>query len=268
MVREYRRVERDVKKLTANPSDSKARLSVGRFEAFIKGDWKSGLTKLSTLSDQGLRLAALGDLHGGDPSVGSVPVAQAWLKLAEDEKSVPHREAMQLRAYHCLQPVYQQTVDASELAMLDGLMALSPRRYLSDLKEAEVIPGIHPFGKYGDSGIGTEIEVDEIKFPYGIGLHPPNKGYAAVIYKLTGRYATFHSGYGFTKHVEGPAKPVTFAVFGDGKLLWRSPPAQARDTILVCQVNVKGVSVLELRTEQSDTAYGSHACWLDPYLAR
>lgn len=268
MSKEFRKIGRDVKTLEMNASDGKARVAVGRFQSLVKGEWKEGLQNLAKGADPALANLASLDLNAGEPGKGSLEVAQAWATQAEKESSTPSRKAMQWRAYLWAQEPYKSGLSDNDRPIAEEIMSASPKRYLSDMNEHEVKNGAHPFAKYGDAGVGKRIQVDGMLSPYGIGLHPPNKGYAAVSYLLNGKYTTFVSGYGINKPPDKAQVPVTFAVFGDGKLLWRSPPITAVDHIDVCQVNFKGVRILELRTEARDTAYGAHCCWIEPYIAR
>jgi hypothetical protein len=143
------------------------------------------------------------------------------------------------------------------------------------MQEFDVKAGPWPFGKRGKSGDSNartaNIQVNGIPSPNGLGLHPPGGGYASVCYALGKQAQTFKGAVGFNDVTDPkfavPA-PITFRVFGDGRLLWESPVMKARGTTQDFQINVTGVSVLELRVEAKMTAFNSHAVWIEPHLLR
>jgi hypothetical protein len=103
---------------------------------------------------------------------------------------------------------------------------------------------------------------------HSISMQPPGRvgDYASVIFNFSG-YRTFHAKVGLRPGAdEDSASPLTFAVFGDGKLLWASKPIQKRGESDDCLCEVTGVRRLVLRVRCG----GGNACacgaWIDPYL--
>ena len=69
--------------------------------------------------------------------------------------------------------------------------------------------------------------------PHGIFMHPPmrpNGGAASLSYRLGKQYSVFNAE---TSLNDGPPEtdtPLTFSVFGDGRLLWHLPPFGGKQT--------------------------------------
>ena len=61
---------------------------------------------------------------------------------------------------------------------------------------------------------------------------------------------------------------LRFTVSGDGRLLWKSSEFTKVGDAEFVNVDVKGVQVLEIRTECASWAAHSHAVWLDPYVSK
>jgi len=55
---------------------------------------------------------------------------------------------------------------------------------------------------------------------------------------------------------------------GDGEVLWKSPPVKSRGTAVFCDVRVKGVKTLPLKTQSMGNAVSAHAVWLDPTISK
>lgn len=85
--------------LRKDPKDAEANLEMGKYYAFVKGDWDSGLRHLAMGSDAELKKLAAGDL--ADPSTGSEQAAlgRAWLGVAGELKGKLELQPL-LRAYH------------------------------------------------------------------------------------------------------------------------------------------------------------------------
>lgn len=84
-------------KLQTAPKDPAANLAVGKFEAFIKGDWQSGLPRIALGDDPMLRDLAARDLGAASNPDDRVGIADAWWDLAEQQSGIARRN-LQLRA--------------------------------------------------------------------------------------------------------------------------------------------------------------------------
>ena len=63
--------------------------------------------------------------------------------------------------------------------------------------------------------------------------------------------------------------PLTFRVLGDGKVLWKSAPVEAKGQPQACKVGVRGIDKLELFVDCPGESPGAaHAVWVEPRLHR
>jgi hypothetical protein len=102
--------------------------------------------------------------------------------------------------------------------------------------------------------------------PHGIFMHlPPEEPQkTAVSYRLDKKFSTFNTSVSLN---DGPPEcdPMLFAVYGDGKLLWRSKPvASQEDTQSCMDLSVQGVDKLTLEVSGSGDERGTHAVWIEP----
>ncbi len=114
------------------------------------------------------------------------------------------------------------------------------------------------------------VRVHDQLSPHGIFMHPPMRpdgGAASLGYRLGKQYGHF---YAETSLNDGPPEsetPLTFSVFGDGRLLWRSRPVQSQADAERCAISVTGVDVLRLQVDCPGPPRGAHAVWVEPYVA-
>jgi serine/threonine protein kinase len=104
--------------------------------------------------------------------------------------------------------------------------------------------------------------------PHGIFMHllheEPQR--ASVSFRLGKRYSTFSTTVSLN---DGPPEctPLTFAVYGDGRLLWESRPVSSQaDTQACTGLSVQGVEKLTLEVRCQGDERGTHAVWLEPQL--
>ncbi len=139
--------------------------------------------------------------------------------------------------------------------------------YLSDLKPSrrehwpQRLPP-HPNGEIP----GEVIRVGGKVYPHGIFMHPPREPFAqaGLTYRLGKRFGTFRAEVGLGDGPPYSETPVTFSVYGDGRLLWKSRPVQVQADRQVCTVAVKGVDALRIAVTCPGPAHGAHAVWLEP----
>lgn len=112
------------------------------------------------------------------------------------------------------------------------------------------------------------ITLDGVKYPFGLGMHPEQGQPFIVKYELKGAYRTLTTGCGVNGSSPGQSSPLIFTVTGDGRQLWKSAPIKTLTDVEFATINVKGVKVLELRTECTGGRDGAHACWLDPVVSK
>jgi hypothetical protein len=66
---------------------------------------------------------------------------------------------------------------------------------------------------------------------------------------------------------DGPPRshsPLTFAVYGDGKLIWKSKPVSTQDDLQSVNVSVRNVDLLKIQVTSTGDSRAGHAVWLDP----
>jgi hypothetical protein len=138
---------------------------------------------------------------------------------------------------------------------------------LSQIQEFDVVSGEWPFKK-ADTGDGRHIIVGGVPSPHGLGMHPPWGGkYASVKYRLGLEAELFKATVAVNDSTNWCWSPATFTVWGDGTELWRSKHiAHNHARSEECQVNIKGVNVLELRVQVENGNQGVHAVWFEPRI--
>jgi hypothetical protein len=80
--RQYQRISEAAAKLLADPLDSEANLTMGRFECEFKRNWDAGLAHLAQTNDDQLRSIALADLSDPADPTESKKLADDWLRVA------------------------------------------------------------------------------------------------------------------------------------------------------------------------------------------
>lgn len=104
--------------------------------------------------------------------------------------------------------------------------------------------------------------------PHGIFMHgnPPDNAPVSITYALDKKFNTFYTVVSLN---DGPrdCPPMTFSVYGDGKLLWQSKPVSSQSDWQEKTLSVQGVSRLKIEVAFKDIM-GAHAAWVEPYVAR
>jgi serine/threonine protein kinase len=106
--------------------------------------------------------------------------------------------------------------------------------------------------------------------PHGILMHPapPFEAPASATYELRKQYRTFQATVSLNDTAPPETAPVQFAVFGDGKLLWRSQPISRQAQTQTCDIPVAGVAALKLEVTVAGNPRGAHAVWVEPTLTK
>jgi hypothetical protein len=81
--RQYRAVAQHAAALKENPDDPAANLALGKFECFVKGNWREGLKYLSKGDDAGLKTLAGETLAAKDDAKEQFTIANGWWKQAD-----------------------------------------------------------------------------------------------------------------------------------------------------------------------------------------
>jgi hypothetical protein len=155
--------------------------------------------------------------------------------------------------------------------------------YLSDLQPIEVVNWLKqgdfkkkgpPQGDFKKKGPPSEprgVMVGGQPLPHAVFMHPPTTpvgGVSRLGFALGGNFASFDADVSLN---DGPPRsdtPLTFSVFGDGQLLWKSRPVVTQADAQKCSIAVKGVNVLAIQLDCPGFPGGAHAVWIDPRLGK
>jgi serine/threonine protein kinase len=124
-------------------------------------------------------------------------------------------------------------------------------------------------GKPPPKGFGG-VQVNGIPSPHGIFMHPPHEpgSPASLSYDLAKQYAKFQADVTYNDGPSGSFAPCTFAVYGDGKLLWKSRPISSQAHGQKCALDVTGVNKLTIAVTCAGEPKGAHAVWVEPCLMK
>ena len=145
----------------------------------------------------------------------------------------------------------------------DSALLFGKRTHLSSLKASNVIVRNNWFEK--DT---SKYKMDGEAVPHSIFMHPDPKGEGRASFPLAGKAMAFQASVGIPKHEDqqpDPASAVTFEVWGDGKLLWKSEPVSKLDTFQKCTISVEKVKTLTIRASCKDHSW-AHAVWFAPFF--
>jgi len=119
-------------------------------------------------------------------------------------------------------------------------------------------------GTTGEPGKGSPIKVGGFASPKGLGMHPPERAFASVKYRLDRKARRFQSVGAVNDSSLLLFSPLYFEVWGDGQRLWQSERITDRKQLRECSIDVSEVEVLELRAVAVGPHTGLHAVWLEP----
>jgi len=266
LAREYRKVEKYQQNLQKDPQDSESAFLYGKFVALKANNWKEGLFWLARGDDAAYRTLAEQELANAKNNGSLLEVANGWYQLADKEKNLTKQE-LELHAYELYSRAWQNSFGIDR-TKINAKLSEMPLRYLNHMQEQDLMQGGWPFGKNGDAGNGEIFTVNHIEFPNGLGLVPPNRGFARVRYQLDGQYKTFVTGVALIDNKGQAQNAVTFIVSGDDRVLWKSPPLRDQKDVVFCKVSVKNIKRLEIRTKIPGLNRGAIAVWLDPLVLK
>ncbi len=154
-------------------------------------------------------------------------------------------------------------VDATYLS---DLQPLDPRDWIS---QPPGPPG--PNGKRESPPPFPGVRVRGVLAPHGLFMHPPfgpEGGVTRLDYRVNQQFAMFAAEVSLN---DGPPESFTalvFAVYGDGRLLWKSEPVRSQANRQTCRVAIEGVEVLRLEVTCPGSSRGAHAIWIEPHVKK
>lgn len=116
----------------------------------------------------------------------------------------------------------------------------------------------------GKSITGKALRIGEREFTEGVGTHAESE----FLIDLGGRALRFEAQVGVDMAANSSElATIGFAVYGDGKLLWRSGLCRMGEPPRACEVPLAGVKQLRLAVTDGDNGISyDHADWADAYI--
>jgi dolichyl-phosphate-mannose-protein mannosyltransferase len=121
-----------------------------------------------------------------------------------------------------------------------------PRFAVSGVRPTELRQGWGQ-SRLGVSVTGKPIEVGGIAYPDSFGLHSE----AVLTYPVSKRFSRVQGFGGLPDYQIGSKASVRFIVEGDGKVLWQSPVVKAGDPIMPIDIDISGISTLQLKIDDA-----------------
>jgi hypothetical protein len=140
IAKEYKKFKAAYPAQEAEPQDSKERLALGRYCAFIKEDWTKGLPLLAASNDAFLAEPARKDLLARQSAAKAADAGETWLALAEQEKGIA-KTNLQKRAKHCFVVAYSLLPDAHKSNVTEPLKLRHGDSYLRPGLQGEFFQG-------------------------------------------------------------------------------------------------------------------------------
>jgi hypothetical protein len=154
--------------------------------------------------------------------------------------------------------------------------------YLTDLQvvgqENYPFAPTEPPGKEPGKAKGPPDHLKTVRFrktisEHGIFMHPPappkDGQPASLSYRLNGQYTQFQAQVSLNDGLGPSPLPITFSVYGDGQMLWRSNPVLTQEDTQAVGISIKGVDVLKIEvTCPPGHVFRAHAVWIEPSVSR
>jgi hypothetical protein len=135
--------------LRKDPRDAKANLMLGKYYAFIRGQWDRGLGMLAKSSDAALNKLANDDLAQPGSADKQAAIAEAWWKLA-DKADAGERTQLLLHAYQWYQQAFLQTDAGSpNRATLESILKQINERLPASHRSGELVAEVRKFEGQG-----------------------------------------------------------------------------------------------------------------------
>ncbi len=141
-----------------------------------------------------------------------------------------------------------------------SLTKLTPTTYKQQYGQLSI--NMPTNAKQSDSKTWDRLSVQYVFYTKGLGTHANS----TIVYDLAKRFSRFSTDIGVDTEA-GPQASVMFEIYGNDRLLFRSPLMKRYDYPKHAEVNVTGVSTLMLVvTDGGNGNIDDHADWLNPTL--
>ncbi len=155
---QYRQAAEAVAMLRNQPENANAKGTVGKYVAFIKGDWAEGLPMLLDGENERLAQIAKADLATGNDGEEMLNSGDAWWDLAESTSNKIFRGACQERAAHWYR--------LAEAILPDSLSKLHAKSRLEKATQESLGSPLSLIERLAeDTGIKLEAEIARIRNP-------------------------------------------------------------------------------------------------------
>lgn len=143
-------------RILQEPADADARLAVGRYLCFTKGDWSTGLPMLARSSDETLRTLAKADLRTRGDQHARIAVADGWRDLAKTSEGLAHHRMIQ-HAEEIYRRVYPAVTGLARLKMEQKMISRPLFVFDSGDPPSEhwMVEHLHFRGGHGREGSGS-----------------------------------------------------------------------------------------------------------------
>lgn len=130
-----------------------------------------------------------------------------------------------------------------------------------------------PFAVPPGAPIDGRVRVARKMSPHGIFMHPPvpplDGEPASLSYDLKKQFSRFRAHVAINDGPEASSLPVTFAVYADGKRIWRSNKVLGPHDLQSVDLDVRDVGLLRIEAScPRGHCFGAHAVWIEPYVVR
>jgi hypothetical protein len=274
-VRGLRKQEADLKPLldrfAADPNDRDAAKQVGMIRCFTQSRWAEGVPLLAKGDDP--ELAKICALELRQVRGSTVAAADAWWAYADGKKPAVkdavrrHAADLYMQVLPDLGGLDKVRIEKRMQEAALGAEGSEKPVYLADVQEASVNGAKYGFSKDG-TYLGKPFTCMDERWPKAITAIPDSNSAAVVEYqfpaspsRIQGRVAIFSAAD--AKPDQQPGSPVVFEVVADGRVVWRSQPMGRREAVQPFRADLRGATVIELRTICTGDAYCDWGAWLD-----
>ena len=280
LMRDRRRLDGLLQDLAARPDDAALTEEVGRIYCFRLHDWTTGLPLLARGASPELKKLAEFEANPGVTPLALAGIGDAWWDWSEKQPAPVLRAARRhaLEWYSLAEPglnglqktrIQQRLDEGAPLAL--GRRELPGRAtFLAGERAVEIEAAGEYFDPQGRSLPTTIVRVGGAWRPKSLFTHPTASKQARVRYDLAAlRPTQFAADVGLADGAgRAPGSPLVFEVWGDGQLLWRSPPLQRTGATVPCRVRIVNVKTLELRVQSSGSTEAAWAVWCGACVVR
>ena len=266
------------KKLIDEPDNAEAHQQVGEYLSFVRNEWVAGLAHLAAGSDLKLKQMAELELKPDLTPTEQLSLADQWWDLSKAHAGVTQQHIREhaLDWYLIVQPELKGLTLARVEQLLSENLSLANSAIPIPLEGISLltVPVLSrqgadvQFSQEADQNRGT-VQMAGKTYAEWIFAHPGEKAPTAIRFDLRKhRGQLFSAVVGIKGGGNLPKSPQIFEVWGNNKLLWKSPPLLKPDQTEDCAVKITGVTALELRTySQGSTAF-AWCLWGNPRVMK